>query len=93
MPLMKYLEKKQPRKNRRGRKKEITLSKTRELGSTVESEYLSELTEEEFSGSGRDSEGAGLAVNISNGLGNTSSRVKGFMYYDVKFIRPFLTRR
>lgn len=93
---MKYLEKKQPRKNRRGRKKEITLSKTRELGSAVESEYLSELTEEEFSGSGRDSEGAaaaGVGLSYSNGLGNTSSRVKGFMYYDVKFIRPFLTRR
>ena len=35
-------------RNRRGRrKKDITLSKTRELGSAIESEQLSEFTEEE----------------------------------------------
>ena len=34
-------------RNRRKRRKEVTLSKTRELGSAVESEPLSEYTEEE----------------------------------------------
>merc|ERR1711915_1005668 len=46
MPLMKYLERRiTPGRNRRRKKKDITLSKTRELGSAFESEQLSELTE------------------------------------------------
>ena len=88
MPLMKYLETKQPRRNRRGRKKEITLSKTRELGATIDSEHLSEFTEEEL-----DIQSSGGSTNGVLITGDTSSRVKGFLYYDVKYIRPFLTRR
>lgn len=79
MPLMKYLESQRPKSNRRGRKKEITMSKTRELGATIESEHLSELTEEE--------------IETSSSFSVGSRRVKGFMFYDVKYIRPFLTRR
>ncbi|XP_017892360.1 sodium/hydrogen exchanger 8 [Ceratina calcarata] len=52
MPLLKFLraEKKQKNNNsRRKRKdKEISLSKTREWGQTIDSEHLSELTEEEI---------------------------------------------
>jgi hypothetical protein len=79
MPFMKYLESKKPRRNRRGRKKEITLSKTRELGATIDSEQLSELTEEEIESS--------TTFNVG------SRRVKGFLYFDLKYIRPFLTRK
>merc|ERR1719192_1782002 len=73
MPLMKYLESRsQPRNRRRrnSRRKEITLSKTRELGSSWESEHHSELTEEE-------------AEANSFNLGNKT--LKGFLYYDFKF--------
>ncbi|XP_076623346.1 na[+]/H[+] hydrogen exchanger 1 isoform X2 [Colletes latitarsis] len=51
MPLLKFLraEKKQKNNSRRKRKdKEISLSKTREWGQTIDSEHLSELTEEEI---------------------------------------------
>merc|ERR1712059_192610 len=50
MPLMKYLETRSAMggRNRRRRKRDITLSKTRELGSAVDSEHLSELTQEEL---------------------------------------------
>lgn len=50
MPLMKYLKpgKKLKRTNRRRRKeKAVSLSKTREWGSAIDSEHLSELTEDE----------------------------------------------
>merc|ERR1711887_434109 len=43
MPLMKYLESKASGRNRRRRKKDITLSKTSEFGSAIDSEHLSEL--------------------------------------------------
>lgn len=79
MPLLKFLETKQPRRNRRGRKKEITLSKTKEMGATIDSEHLSELTEEE--------------VETASVFNLGSRRVQGFLYYDVKYIRPFLIRR
>ncbi|XP_012255765.1 sodium/hydrogen exchanger 8 [Athalia rosae] len=52
MPLLKFLRaEKKPRANssrRKRRDKEISLSKTREWGQTIDSEHLSELTEEEM---------------------------------------------
>ncbi|XP_049860223.1 sodium/hydrogen exchanger 8-like [Schistocerca gregaria] len=49
MPLMKLLlASKKGRSRRRRREKEITLSKTREWGQTIDSEHLSEYTEEEM---------------------------------------------
>ncbi|XP_076247916.1 na[+]/H[+] hydrogen exchanger 1 isoform X2 [Calliopsis andreniformis] len=51
MPLLKFMraEKKQKNNSRRKRKdKEVSLSKTREWGQTIDSEHLSELTEEEI---------------------------------------------
>ncbi|CAK9797312.1 Sodium/hydrogen exchanger 8, partial [Anthophora quadrimaculata] len=51
MPLLKFMraEKKQKSNSRRKRKdKEVSLSKTREWGQTIDSEHLSELTEEEI---------------------------------------------
>lgn len=51
MPLLKFLraEKKQKSNSKRKKKdKEVSLSKTREWGQTIDSEYLSELTEEEM---------------------------------------------
>ncbi len=82
MPLMKYLEKKRPTRGARNRrrKKEITMSKTKELGTALESEHLSEMTEEE------------LDTNTASfNLG--SKRLNGFLYFDLKYIRPFFTRR
>ncbi|XP_024874394.1 sodium/hydrogen exchanger 8 [Temnothorax curvispinosus] len=51
MPLLKFLRaEKKPKSNSRRKKKdkEVTLSKTREWGQTIDSEHLSELTEEEM---------------------------------------------
>ena len=95
MPLMKYLERKMPRRNRRGRRKEITLSKTRELGTAIDSEHLSEMTEEEY-----DSVGGGGGLLPTSGSNSeadapaaVAARVRGFLYYDVRYFRPFFTRR
>merc|ERR1719150_3122718 len=49
MPLMKYLERRTSgSRGRRRRKKDITMSKTSEFGAAIDSEHLSELTEEEL---------------------------------------------
>ncbi|RWS10234.1 sodium/hydrogen exchanger 8-like protein [Dinothrombium tinctorium] len=51
MPMMKFIKADKKNNSRRGRKngkRRITLSKTKELGQTIEAEHLSELTEEEF---------------------------------------------
>ncbi|XP_015178825.1 PREDICTED: sodium/hydrogen exchanger 8 isoform X2 [Polistes dominula] len=50
MPLLKFLRaEKKPKNSRRKKKdKEVSLSKTREWGQTIDSEHLSELTEEEM---------------------------------------------
>jgi len=78
LPLMKYLERAGgPGRPRRRKKKDITLSKTRELGSTVESEQLSELTEEE------------MEQSFAEGWAN----LEGFLYWDYKIFRPFFVRR
>lgn len=47
MPLTRLMDVEDP-KTRRRNKKDITLSKTEKMGNTVESEHLSELTEEEY---------------------------------------------
>merc|ERR1719369_2754733 len=80
MPLMKYLERRKSRTStrrsrRRGRRKDITMSKTREMGTTMESEHVSEITEEELESSS--------TFNIG------SKRMHGFLYWDLKYIRPF----
>eukprot|EP00092_Neocalanus_flemingeri_P074030 GFUD01091489.1.p1 GENE.GFUD01091489.1~~GFUD01091489.1.p1 ORF type:complete len:370 (+),score=117.23 GFUD01091489.1:90-1199(+) len=77
MPLMKYLESKGSGRNRRRRKKDITLSKTSEFGSAIDSEHLSELTEEE------------LEQSFAEGR----THLQGFMYWDYKFLRPFFVRK
>jgi len=97
LPLMKFLDSRKRPTSRRSRgrggrrKKEITMSKTKEvelarslsyehalMGTTMESEHLSEMTEEEIESS---------TFNIG------SKELHGFLYYDLKFIRPFFTRR
>jgi len=80
MPLMKYLESRTgPGRNRRRRKKVVTLSKTKELGSAIDSEQHShsELTEEE------------MDQSFAEGWAN----LEGFMYWDYKIFRPFFIRR
>jgi len=78
MPLMKYLESKgSSGRNRRRRKKSITMSKTSEFGSAIDSEHLSELTEEE------------LEQSFAEGR----THLKGFLYWDYKFFRPFFIRK
>ena len=84
MPLLKFLEKK---KNRRGRKKEITLSKTRELGAAIDSEHLSEMTEEELdlnATSGAESGSGSLERGQPPPSSNSSGGFHGFLYYDYK---------
>jgi len=79
MPLMKYLESRagMSGRNRRRRKKEVTLSKTKELGSAIDTDHLSELTEEE------------LEQSFAEGR----AHLKGFMYWDYKLFRPLLVRK
>ncbi|ESO97738.1 hypothetical protein LOTGIDRAFT_152832 [Lottia gigantea] len=49
MPLMKVLNANTTKKKKKSKKKrQITFSKTKEMGETVDSEHLSELTEEEY---------------------------------------------
>ncbi|XP_022251245.1 sodium/hydrogen exchanger 8-like isoform X1 [Limulus polyphemus] len=48
MPLMKFLKAERKNRKRRGQEKEISLSKTKEMGQTIDAEHLSELTEEEY---------------------------------------------
>jgi len=75
--IFQYLESKASGRNRRRRKKDITLSKTSEFGSAIDSEHLSELTEEE------------LEQSFAEGR----THLQGFMYWDYKFLRPFFVRK
>merc|ERR1712121_632895 len=77
LPLMKYLESKTSGRNRRKRRKEVTMSKTSEFGSAIDSEHLSELTEEE------------LEQSFAEGR----THLQGFMYWDYQFLRPFFIRK
>ena len=89
-----------PRKNRRGRRKKvITLSKTRELGATIDSEQLSEMTETEgeLESGGGTGAGSGSGTDVNGEVRaddwSTYGRVKSFLYYDLTYFRPFFTRR
>jgi len=55
----------------------VTLSKTEEMGQAIESDHISELTEEEYE-----------EKYLRNNL-----HLKGFAYFDAKYLVPFFTRR
>nr|XP_039256686.1 sodium/hydrogen exchanger 8-like isoform X1 [Styela clava] len=55
----------------------LTMSKTEELGKAIESDHISELTEEEYE-----------EKYIS-----ARPELKGFAYFDAKYLMPFFTRR
>ncbi|KAL4707683.1 hypothetical protein ACJJTC_014864 [Scirpophaga incertulas] len=77
MPLLKFLRANKKKRSRSMRKqKEVSLSKTKEWGQAIDSEHLSEITEEE------------LEVNYSH-----TTRLKGFVRLDMKYLTPFFTRR
>lgn len=87
MPLMKYLESRKSRRihlRRRRSKRAITMSKTVELGTAVDTDYLSEFTETET-----DME----SVRMSFEAGSSLQPFGGFASFDLKYIRPFLIRR
>ena len=94
---MQYLESKSSGRNRRRRKKDITLSKTSEFGSAIDSEHLSELTEEEVGCC------CGMMVELSDynttcfqleqSFAEGRTHLQGFMYWDYKFLRPFFVRK
>ena len=91
---MQYLESKSSGRNRRRRKKDITLSKTSEFGSAIDSEHLSELTEEEVGDGGEvvaDNNNNNVQLEQSFAEGRT--HLQGFMYWDYKFLRPFFVRK
>lgn len=75
MPLIRLIDI-EDSKARKRNKKDINLSKTEKMGNTVESEHLSELTEEEYE-----------AQYIKR------QDLKGFMWFDAKYLNPFFTRR
>lgn len=79
MPLVKYLESRSGGRNRRRRKKDITLSKTREFGAAIDSEHLSELTETE----------AELEQSFAEG----KTHLQGFLWWDYTYLRPFFIRK
>ena len=82
MPLMKYLERRNSslghRSSRRRRRKDITMSKTSEFGAAIDSEHLSELTEEEME---------------NNFYAEGKAHLKGFMLWDYKYFKPFFIRK
>lgn len=61
----------------------ISLSKTREWGHAIDSEHLSELTEEDESGGGIGGGGGAFAP----------TKLGGFARLDRRFLTPFFTRR
>ncbi|PKU37999.1 sodium hydrogen exchanger 8 [Limosa lapponica baueri] len=75
MPLIRLIDI-EDSKARKRNKKDINLSKTEKMGNTIESEHLSELTEEEYE-----------AQYIKR------QDLKGFMWFDAKYLNPFFTRR
>uniref|UniRef100_A0A8C8SHP6 Sodium/hydrogen exchanger n=1 Tax=Pelusios castaneus TaxID=367368 RepID=A0A8C8SHP6_9SAUR len=75
MPLIRLIDI-EDSKARRRNKKDINLSKTEKMGNTIESEHLSELTEEEYE-----------AHYIKH------QDLKGFMWFDARYLNPFFTRR
>lgn len=81
MPLLRYLQpgkknSKRVSKTRTGRTRasSISLSKTREWGHAIDSEHLSEYTEDEE-------------------VGFANVKLGGFALWDVKYLKPFFTRR
>lgn len=48
MPLLKLMNNSSDKRKKKKHQKEVSMSKTKELGETVDSEHLSELTEEEY---------------------------------------------
>uniref|UniRef100_A0A6A7G718 Sodium/hydrogen exchanger n=1 Tax=Hirondellea gigas TaxID=1518452 RepID=A0A6A7G718_9CRUS len=77
IPLIKHVEADRKQKKKVRRKKMLTLSKTREWGQAVESEHMSEMTEEESS------EGARYV---------SSHQLRGFLKLDTCYLRPFFCR-
>ncbi|KAM9343186.1 sodium/hydrogen exchanger 8 isoform 2-T2 [Pholidichthys leucotaenia] len=75
MPLIRIMDIEDSQSRRRN-KKDINLSKTEKMGNTIESEHLSELTEEEYE------------AHIYQ-----RQDLKGFMWFDAKYLNPFFTRR
>ncbi|CAK8696338.1 unnamed protein product [Clavelina lepadiformis] len=73
LPVVKFLQV----DDKRDYHRTLTLSKTEEMGQTIESDHISELTEEEY-------EEKYLRENL---------RLKGFAYIDAKYLVPFFTRR
>ncbi|CAG0881088.1 unnamed protein product [Cyprideis torosa] len=88
MPIMKFLlwrESQQLRPKRKRRKREhvtetISLSKTREIGKTLDSEHYSEMTEEE-------------ALSDVEGSGRRRTQLRGFLKWDAMYFRPLFTRK
>ena len=91
---MQYLESKSSGRNRRRRKKDITLSKTSEFGSAIDSEHLSELTEEEV-GDKREivADYNTHNVQLEQSFAEGRTHLQGFMYWDYKYLRPFFIRK
>jgi sodium/hydrogen exchanger 8 len=79
MPLVKYLESRTGPRHRRRRKREVTLSKTREFGAAIDSEHMSELTETE----------AELEQSFAEGR----THLQGFLWWDYQYLRPFFIRK
>uniref|UniRef100_A0AAV2LXB3 Sodium/hydrogen exchanger n=1 Tax=Knipowitschia caucasica TaxID=637954 RepID=A0AAV2LXB3_KNICA len=75
MPLIRVMDI-EASQSRRKSKKDINLSKTQKMGNTIESEHLSELTEEEYE------------AHIYH-----RQDLKGFLWFDAKYLNPFFTRR
>ena len=91
--IFQYLESKASGRNRRRRKKDITLSKTSEFGSAIDSEHLSELTEEEVRGEISRNIVDYYSLQMEQSFAEGRTHLKGFMYWDYKFLRPFFVRK
>uniref|UniRef100_H2Z3F2 Cation/H+ exchanger transmembrane domain-containing protein n=1 Tax=Ciona savignyi TaxID=51511 RepID=H2Z3F2_CIOSA len=73
LPVVKFLQ----IDDKRSFHRNLTLSKTEEMGQTIESDHISELTEEEYD-----------EKYLRDDL-----HLRGFAYFDAKYLVPFFTRR
>jgi len=106
MPLLKFLNRPKPLdstelrlKKKKTRRKEVTMSKTKEFGETLDTEHLSEFTTTDCETDGgflteMEGEGGGGSSGDNKAqMSRLKPHVKGFLAYDAKYFFPFFTRQ
>merc|ERR1712142_497190 len=105
MPLLKFLNRPKALdsaelrlKKKKTRRKEVTMSKTKEFGETLDTEHLSEFTTTDCETDGGfltefEGEGGGSSGDNKVQQSRLKPHVKGFLAIDAKYLFPFFTRQ